>query len=214
MLLAMGVVAAAPPSESAIFASEKPQIRLNHKDEVAARSVTIHARDLPGSGWRGGSTKPEIGPDPCPTYHPRQADLVVTGSSASEYHRGPIAFSGNVQIMKTSQMVRFDWDRSVSDPRMVPCERRYLAKVLGPGARIESFRRLRILKVAPYVRQYRAIVTRSIQGVRVPLLLDAVLLARGRFEMTINVVAPLGVHGAISSAERVLARVVVARMHA
>src|SRR5918911_2008920 len=93
------LLVAAPALAGASSRPEQPQVKYNRADLAAARAAVMRRSDLPGSGWKGGRVKPDLGPDACSTYHPKQADLVVTGAAASDFQRAGYDFSDLVQLM-------------------------------------------------------------------------------------------------------------------
>jgi hypothetical protein len=194
--------------------TEKPQIKYNPADLGAARAVVLRRADLPGSGWKGGRVKPDLTATTCPSYHPKQADLVVTGAGESDYQRGAVVFENIVQVLKTSHMVALDWQRTVADPRNVPCERYALAHALGKGAKVESFGRISFPHLAKYSREYRGVFTVPIQGQHVRLVTDVVLVGRGRTEISVGITAAASARSAITPLEVALAKKLVARARA
>jgi hypothetical protein len=195
----------------------KEQIKLNARDQAAARATVLRRSDLGSSGgWTGGRVKPDLSPPPtCPNYHPKQSDLVLTGVAASSFRNGPVAFQNEVQVMQTRRMVRLDWQREVLAPGTIACQRRALARSLGSSAKVVSFKRIAFPRIATYTTEFRGLVDVSVLGGRTAhLVVDAVLLGRSRTEISFTIVAPAAERVSLSSAERRLARKVVHRVRA
>ena len=192
---------------------EKPKVALNAADQAAARAVVLRRGDL-GAGWSGGRTKPDLSGAPaCANYHPKASDLVITGAASSEFRQTGIAFGNEVEVLRTARMVSLDWHRSIV-PAAVPCLRQTLTKGLGGRAKVISFGRTPFPQVATYTAAFRGVVAVSALGRTVRVLLDIVLVGRGRTEISLNVAAPAQAAGVVSAAERRLARKLVARTRA
>src|SRR5438034_5394370 len=136
-VLALALGAASLCAGAALAERGREQIRFNAADQAAARATVLRRSDLnPSSGWTGGRVKPDLSPGPiCRNYNPKQSDLVLTGAAQSSYRRGPVVIANEVQVMKTRRMVRLDWQREVLAPGVIPCQRRDLARSVGPGAK-------------------------------------------------------------------------------
>ena len=208
-LLAAGSAALADPG--------REQIKLNARDQAAARATVLRRSDLGASGgWTGGRVKPDLSPPPtCANYHPKQSDLALTGVAASSFRNGPVAFQNEVQVLQTRRMVSLDWRREVLAPGTIPCQRRALARSLGPSAKVVSFKRIAFPRVARYVAELRGLVDVSLPGGKTAhLVVDAVLLGQSRTEISFTVVAPAAERVSLRAAERRLARRVVHRVRA
>jgi hypothetical protein len=191
----------------------KQKIELNAADQAAARAVVLRRSDL-GSGWTGGRTKPDLTSTvSCPSYHPKVSDLVVTGAASSEFHRTGLAFANEVELFRTAAMVDRDWRRSIV-PAAVPCLRQTLTKGLGGRATVVSFRRISFPLVTAHTAAFRGIVEVSALGQTVRVLLDIVLMGKGRTEISLDATAPAAAARAVSAVERRLARTLAARAHA
>ena len=212
LALAAGLTAAA-----ALGDSGREQIRYNAADQAAARATVLRRSDLlPSTGWSGSRVKPDLSPPPsCPNYHPKQSDLVLTGAAESNFRRGAVAIGNEVQILKTRRMVRLDWQREVLASGTIACERQDLARNLGPSAKVVSFKRIPFPRIAQYTTEFRALVDVSVPGGKTAhLVVDALLLGRGRTEISFTTLAPASGKASLSAAERRLARKIVARARA
>lgn len=191
----------------------KQKIELNAADQAAARSVVLRRSDL-GSGWTGGRIKPDLTSQvSCPSYHPKVSDLVVTGAAESQFRRTGLVLANEVEVFRTAAMVSRDWRRSIV-PAAVPCLRRTLTKGLGAQATVISFRRIPFPPVTTHTAAFRGIVAVSALGQTVRVLLDIVLLSKGRTEISLDATAPAATARAVSAAERRFARTLAARIHA
>jgi hypothetical protein len=191
----------------------REQIRYNAADQAAARAMVLRLSDLsPSTGWTGGRVKPDLSPGPtCPNYHPKQSDLVLTGAAQSSYRRGAVVIGNEIQVMKTRRMVTLDWQREVLAPGTIACQRRDLARSLGSSAKVVSFRRIPFPRIARYTAEFRALVDVSVGGKTAHLVVDAVLVGRGRSEISLTTLEPAAAKASLAAAERRLARKIVAR---
>ena len=121
--------------------------------------------------------------------------------------------ANEVEIFRTAAMVDRDWRRSIV-PAAVPCLRRTLTKGLGTQAKVLSFGRIPFPKVGTHSAAFRGIVAVSALGQTVRVLLDIVLVGKGRTEISLDATAPAAAARAVSAAERRLARTVAARARA
>jgi hypothetical protein len=215
-LAVLAAIVAASCAASAHGDPGREQIKLNVRDQAAARATALRRSDLGSSGgWTGGRVKPDLSPPPtCVNYHPKQSDLVLTGVAASSFRKGPVAFQNEVQVLQTRGMVRLDWQREVLAPGTIPCQRRTLARSLGSSAKVVSFKRVAFPRMATYTTEFRALVDVSVLGRRAHLAVDALLLARSRTEISFTIVAPAAELVSLSAAERRLARRVAGRVRA
>ena len=204
LVLAAGAAAAGPG---------KQKVELNAADQAAARRVVLRRNDL-GPGWTGGRIKPDLSSGvSCPSYHPKVSDLVVTGAAASQFRGTGIALVNEVEAFRTSAMVDRDWRRSIV-PAAVPCLRAKLTQGLGGRARVLSFRRIPFPRVTAHTAAFRGIVAVSALGQTVRVLLDIVLVGKGRTEISLDATAPAATARAVSAAERRLVRKLAARARA
>ena len=216
ILFVLAAVALALATAAAVLAGDgKEQIKFNAADQAAARAVVIRRADLGSSGWTGGPTKPDLSSGPtCANYHPKVADLVLTGAARTTFQRSGFEFDSQSGVLKTRRMVGLDWRRSVLAPGVVPCLRRTIGKGLGSSAKVVSFRKLPFPQLAPYAALFRGVIAVSAQGKTVRVLTDLVVVGRSRTELTLTIVGPASAKNALSAAERRLARALIRRARA
>jgi hypothetical protein len=160
---------------------------------------------------------PDLRPEPtCPNYHPKQSDLVLTGAAESNFLRSDRrALGSNVKVLRTARMVSLDWKRTVMAPGVVACQRRLWAKSLGPGAKVVSFVRIRLPKIARYAAEFRGFADVSIgTGKTARLVVDGVRVSRGRSEISLVMLAPAAVRAEVAGEVRRLARLMLSRAEA
>ena len=199
-----------------VFAGDgKQPIKLNKRDQAAARAAVIRRTDLGSTGWQGGPVKPDLSSTPnCPNFHPKVSDLVVTGAAQTTFQRSGVQFSSVAEVLKTRRMVRLDWRRSVVPRAAVPCLRRTLANGLPSGARIISFARVPFPHVGTGSVRFRGVIRVDVLGRTARLVTDIVITYRSRTEITLSATGPASAGRSISAAEARLARVLVSRVRA
>jgi hypothetical protein len=166
------------------------------------------------TGWKGGTTKPDLAPDPCGGYEPKSSDLLVTGAAASQWeHTSGLSFFTEAWVMKTSTMVRLDWQRVVARAGYLECTAR--AEFAGDASmKVVSFTRTPLPKLAPLARRYRIVVDYVAEGDTLRLMFDAILLGKGRTELTLGTLAPYAARRTVEAAELRIARMLLARTRA
>ena len=189
--------------------AESPRTSFNAGDQAAARAAVLKASDL-GTGFTGSVKKGTVnGPAPCAGWNPRQADLVITGIAESEFSAEGLFVLSGAQVYKTARMIALDWKRTVTD---IPL--RCISKQFTAGAaelRIVSVKRMPFPKLATYTARFRVVADYNADSAA-RVLMDAVLVGRGRTGVTIGLVAPYGQRAAADAAEVRLAKIVLARI--
>jgi hypothetical protein len=205
-LLIAGVVALA-----AAGAAGANQIRFTRADQALARVAVVHKADL-GSGWRGGVKKPDLtSGSGCISYHPKESDLVTTGAAETEFTSGALTFDTEVMLLKTATMVGADWRRSVR-PAALACLKELLTRELGATARIVSAARTSFAPIARYTANLRVVFDVPAAGRHVRILVDVLLVGKGRAELTLTTIAPYAARVSVHAAELRLARLVMGRL--
>jgi len=193
----------------------RQQIHLTSADNAAARHVVLRKSDFGGvPGWSGGTKKPDLsssGPR-CANFHPKYSDLVLTGVAESEFQNAGVYIDDEVQLLETAPMVKLDWQRSVRAPGLLPCLRTYLAKSAPANATVRGIKKLTFPRVAQYQAAFRLVLDVTTGGNTVGMLVDLLLVGRGRTEITLTTVAPYAARAPIKSAEERLARGLVSRV--
>jgi len=205
------VVAAAGLAALALagaVAADRPQLQFTAADKAAAKSAVVQRADLGATTtWSGGSTTPQFGGLQCPAYEAKLSDLVVTGAAATTWKAGGGVLEVETQatVLRTAHMVALDWERTVTAPQAVPCQRKELVQRLGSSSRLVSFGVIPFPHIAAYARAYRAVVETGSGTQTVRVVLDAVLFGRSRTEISIVTTAPLAHAASVAALERYLA---------
>lgn len=208
----MGVTALAL---AGVAAADNVTISLTAAGQAVARAAVLTRPDLgTAGGWTGGPKKPDLTSTlPC-QYQPKQSDLVVIGAAQSVWKNAGLMFNSEAEVFQTPQMVRLDWQRTVLAPQMLPCLRTALSKQVGASGRLVSFQRIAFPAIATYARAYRVVVDAKTATATVPVMVDILLVGRGRTEITLVTTAPLVAQSVVSAAELRLARLLASRIHA
>jgi hypothetical protein len=211
---AMLVVAVGALLLAAVAAADREQVHLTKAGQAAARAAVLRRADLGTSAsWSGGAKTPSLtGEFPCASYHPRQSDLVLIGDAETMWRATGLAFDSEAQVLQTPAMVRLDWRRTVLAPQVFPCLRTVVAKQFsGAGNRLVSFARIPFPQIAPFARAYRAVAEIRTPSATVLVLVDVVLVGRGRTEITLTTSAPLLARASVAAAEVRVARLLLSR---
>ena len=213
-----GVVALIGAASAPAADGNGMQIRFNAADQAAARAIVLQKIDFQGAGWEGGARQPDLSPPPtCPNYNPKQSDLVLTGAAETAFSQSALTFDSEVEVMKTARMVRLDWQRSMLSPGLLPCLLHTLTRSAPKGTTIASLAKLPFPHVGTSSSAFRLVtVARSAKNptVRERVVIDFVVIARGRVEIVLTTVAPYATRKAVKNAEVHLARVLASRAKA
>lgn len=189
-------------------------VKYNVADQAAARAAVLKKSDLgAAAGWKGGATKPDLSESECSIYEPKVSDLLVTGAAASEWtYTGSLSFRSETWLLKTPEMVKLDWQRTVAHPSIVPCFRELFGAE--PNMKLVSIKRIALPKLAPLSRRYRVLVDYTEQGETVRLMIDLILIGKGRTELSLLTTALYAERKPVEAAEVRLARALMARFTA
>jgi hypothetical protein len=191
---------------------EKEQVHLTKADQAAARRAVAARSDLGSGSWTGGYRKPDLSqPASCPDFHPKQADLVITGAAESEWGDGPLQIHSEAVILRTRAMVAADWRRTILANGAVPCLRSHLLKDLGNGVTFVSFRRVVFAPVATNAESFLMLVDVKTNTGKVRLAVQFVAIAQGRTELTLVSVVQNAVQKVVAQIDAQIARELVAR---
>jgi hypothetical protein len=210
-LIAVTIVALAVTGVALAGSPTKEKIALTAAGNAKAKAEVVRRGDV-GSGWAGGFRKPDLSSSmPCTSYRPKQSDLVLIGVAESRFSRPALEVDSEAQVLRTAAMVRRDWQRTILDPRVIPCLRQGFAKALGSRAKLVSFRRIAFPHVAALTRAFRMVANVSTQVGSVSLEVDFVAMGSGRNELTLTVTGPAAARSSLRATEVRLARVLAAR---
>ena len=186
-------------------------IRLNAADQAAARAAVVKRTDLGVANvWRGGATKPDLSANPtCPNYHPDLSRFVVTGAAASDWRSGLNEIQSQTEVLETAPMVQKEWQLEIEAPGAIPCLRSVVKKEFSTGgARFLSFERVSFPRIATHATAF--LLSARASGIRV--MVEIVLLAKGRTEIELELGGAYAARHAISSGVSSLARLLAQRV--
>jgi hypothetical protein len=210
--LAVLCVAALTAGAAYATAGEKEQVHLTKADQAAAKRAVASRADLGSGNWTGGLKKPDLTQSTsCSSFHPKQADLVITGAAESQWSDGPLQINSEAAILKTRAMVAADWRRTILATGAVPCLRTHLLKELGNGVTFVSFRRIVFAPVATNAEAFLMLVDVKTTSGKVRLAVEFVAVAQGRSELTLVSIVQNAVQKVVAQIDAQIARSLVAR---
>jgi hypothetical protein len=202
-LVAVGVAWASNPS--------KEKIAYTAVGQAKAKAEILRQLDL-GQGWVGGTRKPDVSSAmPC-SYRPKQDDLVLIGAAESDWREPGLEIDSEAQVLRSADMVRRDWQRTILASQVVPCLRHGFQKSLGTTGTLVSFGRTSFPHVAKLTQGFRAVIKVKQGTSSVPIEIDVLGLGAGRNEITLTVTGLAAVRKALHTAELRLARKLTSRM--
>jgi hypothetical protein len=202
-LVAAGVALAGNPA--------KERIARTAAGNAQAKAEVVRRADL-GPGWAGGFKKPDISSTfPCADYHPKQSDLVLIGAAETMFTKAPLQVDSEAQVLRTAAMVRRDWQRTILDPRVLPCLRQGFTASLGPNVKLLSFRRIAFPHIATLTRAFRAVFSVKTQSGAVPVEFDFLAMGSRRSELTLTLSGPASARDGLHVTEVRLARLLAHR---
>jgi hypothetical protein len=210
--LAMLFIAAAAAGVAAAAGGEREQIQLTTGDQAAAKRAVAARADLGSGNWAGGLRKPDLSSTPaCANFHPKQADLVLTGKAKSAWTDQGLELQTEATILKTREMVTADWRRTVLAHGAQSCLRTRLFKQLGAGLTFVSFRRVIFAPVATNAQAFLMLVDVKTNTGKVRVAVEFVAIAQGRTELTIVSIVQNAVQKVVGQIDAQIARALVAR---
>jgi hypothetical protein len=190
----------------------KEKIAFTKAGQAQAKSEVLRRADV-GEGWKGGAVKPDLTSSlPCTSYRPKQSDLVLIGAAETTLAKPGLEVDTEAQVLKAPAMVERDWQRTIVDPRVIPCLRVGLVKALGAKAKLVSFRKVAFSHVLPLTQGFRLVANVTTPNGSVPVEIDFVAMGRGRSEITLTLSGLASTRADIHAAEVHLAHVLAARV--
>ena len=191
---------------------ERERVHLTKADQAAARRAVAVRTDLGSGSWAGGFVKPDLSQSPaCADFHPKQADLVVTGAAETDWQEQGLHLATVAQVLRTRAMVAADWRRTILAPGALPCLRARLLKEVGTGVTFVSFRRVIFAPVATHAEAFLMLVDVKTNTAKVRVAIEFVAIAHGRTELTIVSIVQNAVQKVVEQIDAQIARALVAR---
>ena len=101
-------------------------------------------------------------------------------------------------------MLRVDWQRS-DTASLLPCLRATAAHSFGRSGRLVSVQRMAFPSVSTFTDAIRILVDVTASGKTVRVMIDTIMIGRGRAEIALTTVAPYGAQAPVEAAENRLA---------
>jgi hypothetical protein len=196
---------------AAVAAADDPTVRIVRADQLKAEAALLKLKDF-GVGWTGGKRTPsKLTAPKCPGFDPKESDLTVTGHAEARftYTRGSVVFDQDNQVLESDKAVNTDFAR-VIQPKLKDCLA-YELKQSGKGQVVSVVvRELPFPKLGTHSAAYRGtMVLRAGGGRKVTFVSDFVFIGQGRYEYSLNVVAPAVLGGELASFEQSIAQKLV-----
>jgi hypothetical protein len=115
-------------------------------------------------------------------------------------------------VLQTPAMVAAEWGRSFGSNSYMACARKIVMDSDEPNVTFVSFKKIAFPKVAQYASRYRMVADYGDAGSKVRVLVDVVMLGRGRTEISLVVTVPYANRASADVAERQLAKLLVSRI--
>jgi hypothetical protein len=206
--LLAGVLVALVGAAAAV--ADNPTVRISKADQAKAESVLLTLKDF-GVGWSGGQRTPsKLTAPKCPGFDPKESDLTVTGHAEARftYTRGSVVFDQDNQVLESEKAVTTDFDR-VIQPKLKDCLA-YELKQSGKAQIVSVVvRELTFPKLGTKSAAYRGTMVLRAGTRKVTFVSDFIFIGQGRFEYSLNVVAPAVLGGELRSFEQSIAQKLV-----
>jgi hypothetical protein len=201
--IVLALVAAALATASAAAAGSWPKLERSAADQALADRSILHLTDFtPGSGWSPAPV-PSSGNlhDPaCAGRGFSDEGRVLTGKASSSFRAAGLQIWSSAEVMKTEAMARSD-ARVTTSSVVVPCVSALIEKGLPQQVRLVSVKRLAFPRVGDWSDAYRALLDVSVNGAKIRMQVDMVLVLRSRLEITFMQMAPFVVSAQAKSGE-------------
>jgi hypothetical protein len=156
------------------------RVKINAADQAAAKATMIRQGDLrPASGWTGRSVTPDHTAPTCPNFHPKQSDLVVTGSAEATWGRPGWFIVSATDVLKTVRMVRLDWQRSGTEAA-IECS------LSAAGGTNVSVSKVAFPRLSAIAAAFRASYDVTQSGQTLRLVGEFAAVGHGRSELTVG----------------------------
>jgi hypothetical protein len=194
--------------------ADNPTVKINTADQAKADASLLQLKDF-GVGWAGGQKKKasNLTAPNCPGFNPKESDLVVTGHAEAlfTYPRGAVTFDQDSQVLESADAVKTDFGRTIQ-PKLADCLA-YELKSSGKGSVLSvSVRKLALPPVGNISAAYRAtLMIKTTTTGTAKIVSDFVFFGQGRFEFSINVVAPATEGSQLVPFETAMAQILVKR---
>jgi hypothetical protein len=195
--------------------ADNPTVKINTADQAKADASLMTLKDF-GVGWTGGPKTPsKLAAPSCPGFNPKESDLVVTGHAEARftYSRGGVIFDQDSQVLENSAAVKTDFSRTIQ-PKLAGCLA-YQLKSSSKGSVLSvSVQKLTLPAVGSISAAYRATLMIKTTTGTAKIVSDFVFFGQGRFEFSINVVAPATEGGQLVPFETAMAKILAKRVPA
>jgi hypothetical protein len=195
---------------AATAAADDPTVRIQREDQLKAEAALLKLKDF-GVGWTGGQRTPsKLTAPKCPGFNPKESDLTVTGHAEARftYAQGSVVFDQDNQVLESAQAVSTDFKRVIT-PKLKDCLA-YELKQSGKGQIVSvTVKELRFPRLGTQSAAYRGTMVLRAGARTVTFVSDFIFIGQGRYEYSLNVVAPAVLGNELMSFEQSIAQKLV-----
>ena len=182
-----------------------PRKEPNAADQALAKKSVLHLSDfIPGSGWTTASTSGGSGtndePGACQGSAFSDQGRVITGTAETSFKAPGLQVWSWAEVMQTLAMVRGDVQQA-SDAALMKCMRASFEQEMPKGTQFISLKKLAWPPVGDWRAAYRALIEVSVQGTKVRLQVDMVLVQNKRAEITLMQMSPFSISALAKAGE-------------
>lgn len=207
--LLTGLVLALACATSAL--ADSPTVRISKDDQAKAEAALLKLKDF-GVGWTGGPKTPEKLTSPnCPGFDPKESDLTVSGHAEAHFtYKATVIFEQDTQVLESPQAVQTDFSRTVQ-PKLAECLAYQIKKSGNGQVKSVQVKPLNLTKLGSVSAAYRAYVVLRNGTHDAHIVSDFVFFGVGKYEYSINVLAPAPLAGQLTAFEQSMAQMLVKR---
>jgi hypothetical protein len=195
--------AALATASAAAAAGTWPKLERNAADQTLAEKSILHIGDFtPGLGWTTASTGTSGNVHDSACAGPAFSDegRVLTGKASSSFKATGLQVWSSAEVMKTLAMARQDAAKTTSSA-VVRCVTALIKKGLPAQVRLVSVKRLSLPRVGDWSDAYRALLDVSVNGDKVRMQVDLILVQRSRIEISLMQMAPFAISAQAQAGE-------------
>jgi hypothetical protein len=190
---------------AAASADTWPKREPSAADQALAKQSIVQITDFaPGSGWSKAPASGNPGgmddPAACNDGAFSDQGRVLTGSASSSFRATGLQIWSSADVMKTVAMAKHDADQMRSAP-LKPCLNAVFTKNLPKAARLVSVKKLTFPRFGDWSDGYRALIDVTVNGTKIRLQVDMLLVLRSRIEITLMQMAPFAISSLAKTGE-------------
>jgi hypothetical protein len=191
--------------------ADNPTVRISKEDQAKAEAALLKLNDF-GAGWSGGPRPPDKLTSPnCPGFDPKESDLTVTGHAQARFtYSGSVIFEQDTQVLESPQAVQKDFERTIQ-PKLADCLAYQIKSSSKGQVKSVQVKQLTFPHTGAVSAAYRAYVTIRSGSRDAHIVSDFIFFGVGKFEYSLNVVAPVPLASQLSPFEQTMSKLLVKR---